>query len=197
MILTHMLKDRIEVVKLMYKEIIKLLKLQGVEFEAGLTYDEITKIEKIYGIQFPKSLKAFLMEGLPVSNGFYNWRNVEQDNINFIKKIITSPIETVDELAEEVYWCDDWGEEPENEMDIAEKVREKLKNAPKLLPIYAHRYMPMLLDEQLPVVSIHNMDIIYYGENLEDYFQVEFGKKNQNEISIENIKPIPFWSEIM
>lgn len=187
----------IEVVKLMYKEIIKLLELQGVEFETGMTYDEITKIEKIYEIQFPESLKQFLMEGLPISKGFYNWRNVEQDNINFIKKIITLPIETIDELAEEIYWCDDWGEEPENEMDIAKKVREKLRNAPKLLPIYAHRYMPMLLDEQPPVVSIHNMDIIYYGENLEDYFQVEFGKKNQNEISFENIKPIPFWSEIM
>lgn len=181
----------------MYKETIKLLKLQGVEFEAGLTYDEIIKIEKIYGIQFPKSLKEFLMEGLPVSNAFYNWRNVEHDNINFIKKIITLPIETVDELAEEVCWCDDWGEKPENEMDIAEKVREKLKNAPKLLPIYAHRYMPMLLDEQIPVVSVHNTDIIYYGENLVDYFQVEFGLKNQNEICFEKIKPIPFWSEIM
>lgn len=187
----------IEVIKLMYKEIIKLLKLQGVEFEVGLTYDEIIKIEEIYGIQFPKSLKAFLMEGLPISNGFYNWRNVEQNNINFIKKMITTPIETIDELAEEVYWCDDWGEEPENEMDIARMVREKLKNAPKLLPIYAHRYMPMISDEQPPIVSIHNIDIIYYGETLEDYFQVEFGKKNQNEIDFENIKSIPFWSDIM
>lgn len=55
---------------------------------------------------------------LPISMGFYNWRNLEQDNVMFIKKIVNRPIEDVDELAEEVYWCDDWGKEPTNEMDI-------------------------------------------------------------------------------
>lgn len=181
----------------MYRNIIKSLKSQGIIFEAGLTCEEISKIEKIYEIQFPKCLKEFLMEGVPISKGFYNWRNFEQENIDFIKEIIYLPIKTIYELAAEVYWCDDWGEEPENEIDIAEKVREKLKNAPKLLPIYTHRYMPMLLDEQPPIVSIHGIDIIYYGENLEDYFHVEFGRKRQSEIRFENIDPIPFWSEIM
>lgn len=100
-------------------------------------------------------------------------------------------------MAQEVYWCDDWGEEPEDEKVISEEVRERLKEAPKLLPIYTHRYMPMVLDENPPVISIHDLDIIYYGENLEDYLYVEFGNKTQNEIHFENISPIPFWSDIM
>ena len=70
----------------MYEESIKLLRLQGVEFETGLTDEEIAKIEYIYKIKFPKSLKEFLMIALPISKGFYNWRNLEQDNFRFIKR---------------------------------------------------------------------------------------------------------------
>lgn len=94
---------------MIYEESIKLLKRQGVEFETGLTIEEIAKIEDIYTIKFPKSLKEFLMMTLPISKGFFNWRNLDQDNVMLIKKIINRPTEDVYELAEEVYWCDDWG----------------------------------------------------------------------------------------
>lgn len=182
---------------MIYEESIKLLKRQGVKFEVGLTVEEVTKIEDIYKIKFPKSLREFLMIVLPISKGFFNWRNLEQDNVMFIKKVINRPIEDVDELAEDVYWCDDWGEEPENEMDIALIVRERLKSAPKLIPVYEHRYIPMIIEDNPPIISIHDIDIIYYGQNLEDYFKVEFGGKEQSEIEFENINPIPFWSDIM
>ena len=181
----------------MYRKIIKLMKSHHIKFEVGLTHEEIIKAEDVYGIQFPKSLKDFLMEGLPVSDGFYNWRNMEEKNIDYIKKMMVAPIEAIHELAEEVYWCDTWGEEPDNVTEIKKIVRERLESAPKLLPIYAHRYMPMILEEQPPIISVHNVDIIYYGESLEDYFQVEFGNKPQNMIRFESIKPISFWSEIM
>lgn len=186
-----------EVIRLIHEESIKLLKLQGVEFETGLTIEEITKIEDIYTIKFPKSLKEFLMMTLPISKGFLNWRNLDQDNVMFIKKIINRPAEAVYELAEEVSWSDDWGKEPENETDIALIVRERLKSAPKLIPVYGHRYIPMIPEDNPPIISIHDIDIIYYGQNLEDYFKVEFGGKEQGKIEFKNINPIPFWSDIM
>ena len=71
---------------------------------------------------------------------------------------------------------DDWGKEPENEIDIALIVRERLKSAPKLIPVYGHRYIPMIPEDNPPIISIHDIDIIYYGQNLEDYFKVEFGE---------------------
>lgn len=48
------------------------MKNRGIKFESGLTVDEIIKIQKIYTIEFPKSLRDFLMEGLPISKRFYN-----------------------------------------------------------------------------------------------------------------------------
>ena len=156
---------------MIYEESIKLLKRQGVEFETGLTVEEIAKIEDIYIIKFPKSLKEFLMMVLPISKGFFNWRNLNQDNVMFIKKIINRPIEDVYEFAEEVYWCDDWGKEPENEIDIVLIVRERLKSAPKLIPVYGQRYIPMIPEDNPPIISIHDIDIIYYLNSRNGYIE--------------------------
>ena len=181
----------------MYENSLNLLKTKGIEFERGLTLDELKQIENIYQIKFPSSLRKFLMMALPISKGFYNWRNIQNDNIRFIKDVINKPLLDIYNMANEVYWCNDWGEEPADEAVTTRKVRERLKDAPKLLPVYAHRYIPMILDENPPVISIHDLDVIYYGINLEDYFCVEFGSKTQNEIEFEKIRPIPFWSDIM
>ncbi len=70
----------------MYENSLNLLNMKGIEFEKGLTLDELKQIEKIYQIKFPSSLKEFLMIALPVSKGFYNWRNIQDDNVRFIKK---------------------------------------------------------------------------------------------------------------
>ena len=55
----------------------------------------------------------------------------------------------------------------------------------------------MFQEDNPPVISIHDIDIIYYGQNLEDYFKVEFGVKEHRMIDYKNINPIPFWSDIM
>lgn len=121
---------------------------------------------------------------------------MQDDNVQFIKMVLDRPISDIYDMAGEVYWCDDWGKEPEDEKVFQEEVRKRLKEAPKLLPIYTHRYMPMVLEENPPVISIHGTDVVYYGENLKDYFKVEFGMKIQD-IKFQNITPIPFWSDIM
>ncbi|WP_162300539.1 SMI1/KNR4 family protein [Anaerosacchariphilus polymeriproducens] len=181
----------------MNEKCLKVLKEYGVEFEKGLELEEIAEIENLYGIKFPDSLKDLLMTILPISKGFYNWRNKKKDNVMFIKEIIKRPIMNIQEMAGEVYWCDDWGDEPETEDEIAKEVRKRIKSAPKLIPIYGHRYMPIIMDEKPPIISIHDIDVIYYGRDIEDYIEVEFGKKNQSDIDFKSIKTIKFWTEIM
>ena len=181
----------------MYENILSLLTTRGIEFEKGLTLDELKQIEKLYQIKFPSSLREFLMMKLPISKGFYNWRNMQDDNVQFIKKTMSKPLLDIYNMAEEVYWCDDWGEEPEEKNFFSKAVRERLKEAPKLLPIYAHRYMPMILEENPPIISIHGIDIIYYGKNLEDYFNIEFGMTTQDTIEVQDITPVSFWTDIM
>ena len=181
----------------MYRGSLDLLKAKKIVFENGLTFDEIAQIEEIYEIAFPKSLRNFLMTALPVAKGFYNWRNREQRNVEYIRNMINQPIKYINEMPEEVYWCEDWGEEPKDENSFKNEVKKQLKIAPKLVPIFSHRYMPIISSENPPVISVHGVDIIYYGEDLEDYFKIEFGEKDQNSIEFQNITPIPFWSDIM
>ena len=181
----------------MYGDSIILLKQQGINVAPGLTSEEIRKIEGLYSIRFPKSFKQFLMEGVPISKGFYNWRNYEHGNIQRIKQMISFPVEQISELADEVEWCEEWGEEPDNRLDIERIVKMRLERAPKLLPIYAHRYIPIFSNDDPPILSIHDTDVIYYGENLKEYFEVEFGKRRHGDIDQKNIRPIPFWSDIM
>lgn len=176
----------------MWNSSISLLKRRGVKLEAGLTAQEIAQIEATYNIRFPQSLRQFLMAALPVSEGFYNWRNL--GSMDSIKAAIQAPKAGI--LACDVSWCDQWGEKPE-EAETEKIIRERLEAAPVLLPVYGHRYMPMLPDDNPPIVSVHGTDVIYYGETLADYFAVEFGGKKQREIDTDKIKTIPFWSDIM
>lgn len=181
----------------MYEQSIMILKKNGVELEKGLTSEEIFKIEKIYGIRMPRSLRDFLMSTLPISAGFYNWRNTRQDNIRLIKQVINRPVNDIYDMAEEVYWCDDWGVQPKEKKIVEKEVRNRLKDAPKLIPVYGHRYIPVGRDDNPPIISIHNVDIIYYGLDIKDYIEVEFSEKKQNEIEFKRINHIQFWSDIM
>ena len=181
----------------MYRENITMLKHPEIKTEVGISQEELKKIEELYGIRFPQSLREFLMEALPVSEGFYNWRDFSKENISAIKNVIAAPVEALKELAEEAEWCESWGKEPESVEEKAAEVKKRLQKAPVLIPVYAHRYMPMVETDNPPVLSVHGTDVIYYGEDLADYFEVEFGHKKQEDIALERILPKPFWSEIM
>jgi hypothetical protein len=52
---------------------------------------------------------------------------------------------------------------------------EKLREYPRLMPIYGHRYIPCLPHEAgNPIFSVYQTDIIFYGFGLANYFQNEF-----------------------
>lgn len=108
----------------MYRDSVELLKKNNIKFEKGLTADEVLRIEKNYDIIFPMSLRAFLMTALPVSKEFYNWRNKDKENIENIKNMLNQPIQYIYDMPEEIYWCEDWGEEPENEEDFKDEVKK-------------------------------------------------------------------------
>lgn len=170
---------------------------KDIKVENGLSVEEINEIEERYSIKFPKALRLFYMSVLPVSEGFYNWRDTSPENVEYIKNAINEPFVEFEENAEEVYWNDEWGEEPENTEDIGKYVLSKIGDAPKLIPIYSHRYMPMGISDNPPVISVYGVDVIYYGVDLSDYLQIEFGFKKPSDIDCSSIQKIPFWSEVM
>ena len=87
----------------MYLEIIKLMKDSGIKFDAGLTQNELEKIYEIYKIKFPLSLKSFLTTALPVSDGFYDWRDFSIGNVMKIKNMMQHFYEFVKSASFEEY----------------------------------------------------------------------------------------------
>jgi hypothetical protein len=85
--------------------------------------------------------------------------------------------------------------------DIEEAQNVLLKhydNAPKLIPIYSHRYMPCIAESiNIPVFSIMQSDIICYGADLISYLEIEFGFMQYQDIMQADFPHIDFWSDLL
>lgn len=180
------------------KEIIRVLKNNNIILADGMSDFELEKIEKLYNIEFPLKLKELYKLALPVSKGFYNWRlALQEENKPKFMKLLNKPFEEVREDVEEIDWVEKWGNEPASRVEVNNKIIDKLAKAPKLIPIYKHRYAISTSEENSPILSISGWDIIYYGTDLENYIEVEFGDFLLKDIDFSQIKDIDFWSDIM
>lgn len=172
---------------------------KDIEVADGLNDYEFSEIESLYSIKFPVELKKFYSRKLPVSAGFYNWRDKRSSNMNLIKGALDTPLkEITDDLREELFWCDKWGVRPAEFIESNRILLRRYEEAPKLIPIYSHRYIPFVEDaEEVPIFSVHGTDIIYYGDNLISYLEIEFGFRKYDDIDRNNYQYIPFWSDFL
>lgn len=180
-----------------YYTIIDTLKGKGVPFETGLTGQEVAEIEILYGICFPPDLKEFLQTALPISEGFVNWRDESDANIASIKDRLNWPLEGIlFDIEVNSFWFREWGKKPEKLSDAFDICRDAVRKAPTLIPIFSHRYIPSKPQEaDNPVYSVHQTDIVYYGENLLSYLDIEFGSRKHYDYDLIK-KDIRFWSKI-
>ena len=182
-----------------FDAIIAKLNDRGVSFERGMSQQDVFDTEAYYGISFPDELKNFYATGLPISSGFYNWRNKSSANISLIKRALEMPIEGLKVgLENGDFWCDSWGLHPEHSEDALEILLMHYSRAPKMIPIYSHRYMPSIPgSKNTPVFSIMQSDIIYFGTDLISYLEIEFGYKQHKDILRASFQQIEFWNDLM
>ncbi len=173
-----------------YSKIINLMKEKGVCFSLGLTDDTLAKVEKTYEIFFPDSLKAFYFTALPISVGnteFPRWDDFSQKNIAVIRQRMNAPYQWLKRDVEKGFFLSAWA---------GKTVDELLETAPKLIPIYSHRYVPMLNHPNPSIISTVGRDTVCYGVSLEDYLLREFC--DENTVLYETKVPyIPLWSDIL
>lgn len=178
-----------------YILLIEHLKGKGIEFERGLSEQEFSKIEEVYEFQFPTSYKCFLALGVPIGSGFYNWRDLSSSNVKMIKNKMEIPFLDIKKYCNEIdQWPIAFGKKPKSEKELEKRITLLLKNAPILIPVYSHRYMPISSIKNPPFFSVYGIDIIYYGEDLIQYLKIEFGIIDYSEMH-NNMEYIEFWSE--
>ena len=180
--------------------IVDNLRAKGILFSDPPTKDELYRIEKTYCFQFPESLRCFYSFGIPYEkedNRFPLWTDFSETNVNTIKKRIHQPYEWVLKSVLRDFWLPQWGERPEDRKSVVKCFTDISKNAPKLIPIFSHRYMPQLKNvDNPPVISTVGRDTVYYGSDIWDYLQNEFELSCRALTSDDRIF-IPFWSDII
>src|SRR5262249_25570279 len=157
-------------------------------------------IEAEHGFCFPPDYRAFLMFALPVSNGFVDWRNGDRGQIH---NQLSWPYEGMCfDIKHNAFWLDDaWGKRPSELTEACAIAKLAIDQAPRLIPVAGHRYIPDApCEEGNPIFSVYQTDIIYYGRDLFEYLENEFGYyffgHARYQIS-EPVKQITFWSELV
>ncbi|KAF5181663.1 Atp-dependent 6-phosphofructokinase, partial [Thalictrum thalictroides] len=160
------------------KNVIDHLKSCKVAVTEGLSSEEFTSIESSFNFKFPPDLRSILSEGLPVGPGFPNWRS---SSIQQLEILINLPVWGIlKEISKKNFWCDSWGNEPEERDEALGIANKFLNNSPILVPIYKYCYIcsiPNLAGN--PVFYIHKGDLRYLGFDVAGFFQqIEFRSKN-------------------
>lgn len=174
------------------------LQIAGVKFDKGLSDYEIEEIEARYKFRFPPDLKEFLQFALPVGEKWVDWRTNNEEEIK--SRFDWSYEGICFDIEHNNFWLEEWGIQPTNLADAFEVAKTEIAKAPKLIPIFSHRFIPDRPNKSgNPIFSVYQTDIIIYGINLPIYLQNEFSYYFEEKQNAENIeeRKIEFWSKFV
>lgn len=162
----------------------------------GYTATELDDIQAKWSLRFPPDLLALLRERRSVIPGdSFDWiTSADAD----IQAILDWPLESFIFDVDHGYWWCDWGPPPESMEARHEQLRALFAAAPKLIPVFGHRYLPETPHESgNPVFSVYQMDVITYGANLEEYIRHELEPSGDGpcpQPGDPRVKHIAFWT---
>jgi hypothetical protein len=162
-------------------------------FEPGLTPHEFARVEAEYGFRFADDHRAFLAAGLPVGDRFPDWRDGSPDSL---AEQLSTPVEGVlFDVRYNKFWYEAWGPRPSHKLEAVAVADEWLASAPRMVPVYAHRCLPAGAGTYgHPVLSIHQTDIIIYGDDLLTYVAHEFEGARPR---YDNEPTVEFWRDLV
>lgn len=178
------------------------MKRAGVSFADGMSNEEIEKAEQVFGFTFPKEIAAFLRMATPVGDGFFDYRDLSERNVEKFKafrRMIEggfafdlSNIPRYRRAMERRY-------RTVGITETLEAIMKDYEKSPKLIPIYGHRCFLDGLDG-MPILSYSQpVDTILYGESFEDYLEREFcGEKKAFQTQIpKSMEKAGIWASLV
>ncbi|HEX2903882.1 MAG TPA: hypothetical protein VHO01_10555 [Jatrophihabitans sp.] len=177
---------------------------RGFSLDPGLAGDELTAVQASYGFTFCPEHAALLRLTLPVGAGWPDWRHGGAA----LQAQLSAPVDGVlFDVAHNGFWWPGWGPHPG--ADAAHVARAALERAPRLVPLYGHRYLPAApAPDPAPVLSVVQTDVVGYGRDLLDYLNREFGLGDpvgsdgrpqaggEPVPAAGKVAAVPFWSEL-
>lgn len=171
---------------------VELLRSLGVALDAGLSETELGHLEAELGFSFGPEQRQLLRLALPVGTGWPDWRNGSRAEL---AERLSRPVSGVlFDVRHAGFWPDAWGPRPRRASERDAQARAHLAEAPRLVPLYSHRYLAAdARYRPSPVFSVHQTDVIYYGADLPGYLRNEFA---DGWTPAEPAVRVPFWSEL-
>jgi hypothetical protein len=150
----------------------QLLESRGVTLVTGLTDEEINRVELVHRFRFPPDLRSFLAKAMPLSTtGGFRFPDWRDPGSAALRDQLAGPFEGIAFVIERnAFWWKPWGTRPAALPDAIAVAKAAVEKAPRLIPIFGHRYLPA--EPELagnPVFSVHQTDIINYGTDLRRY----------------------------
>jgi hypothetical protein len=197
----------------------------------GLSDPALEALEQRWSLRFPPDYRLFLKilhcldkpitiatydgdtrEIIPADSSlFHNWQTDTHLLTNAYQQII-------DDLRYEVVhnnvWKPGWGRKPVSKYGQSQQIGVLISQAPKLIPIYDHRF---LLSEPYqagnPVISIRQSEIVIYAPDFYSFLckdfsdlldldkealkQIDAEAKQMSKERYSSYKSIPFWGELI
>lgn len=153
---------------------IAVLAASNVSLDPGLRRAEIVSIERRFGFEFSPDHRQLLETALPTGDRWVDWRN---DSVESIRGRLDWPVDGVlFDVEHDSFWPSTWPPKPDALDEQRRIAGERVRKWPTLVPIYSHRYMPAApAPTGAPIFSVWQTDVIFYGDDLLDYFLREFG----------------------
>ncbi|MGW0197289.1 hypothetical protein [Nonomuraea sp. NPDC003201] len=176
------------------------------EITPGLSDREFTWIEAEYGIEFADDHRAFLAAGLPINSArpeagatwerpWPDWRDGEEEEL---RHHVEWPVRQVLRDVEYGAWLSSWGAQPKDKAEALRIAGDALARAPKLIPLYAHRFLPGGRGTSgSQVLSIWGTDIISYGRDLAEYVTNDFHPRDGDAEPWEQGDAVAVWGEFL
>ncbi len=101
-----------------------------------------------------------LETALPVSPSFVDWRAGDAANL---RTRLAWPLESLCfDIEHNTFWLAEWGPRPADLAQAFARATQAVAVAPRLIPVFSHRYLPAEPNEAgNPVFSVYQTDIIY------------------------------------
>lgn len=174
----------------------------------GLTSAEFARVEHDYGFEFADDHRAFLAAGLPLNSPpepgqtwarpWPDWRDGDPGELR--EQVSWAVDGVLFDVEHNGHWHRSWGRRPADAAQALDVARRHLVMAPKMVPVYAHRYLPGgRATHGHPVLSIWQTDMIIYGTDLADYVEREFSDPGSRpSLVLDPARPmVPFWREYL
>lgn len=172
---------------------VERLRVAGVELSPGLSDVSISRVQDSLGFVFGPEHREFLQTVLPQGGSWPDWR---RSSAQELRRRLDWPIDgVVFDVHHSGFWPQSWGDRPDSTSKREVKARSFLRRVPTLVPVYSHRYLasdPAFAPS--PVFSVHQSDVIYYGDDLLDYVAREFGVSPFHPAATRTY--VPFWSDL-